>query len=166
MITVGMLAKIRRMHFRDHLSLREIAKRTGFSRNTVRSWLLQAELVQPAYSPSISPSLLDPYKDQLQACLKIGRNGIGVLRWRCFMPYRPKGSSVWASRKPTPNPEFSEPDSLGLTANGAAEFNNKTARCVGCRLMRIPALLTAKFSKMRSWSNSHERHCNRSAAIL
>ena len=34
-----MLAKIRRMHLRDGLPLREIAKRTGLSRNTIRRWL-------------------------------------------------------------------------------------------------------------------------------
>lgn len=34
-----MLAKIRRMYLRDKLSLHEIAKRTGLSRNTVREWL-------------------------------------------------------------------------------------------------------------------------------
>jgi hypothetical protein len=32
-INVGMLANIRRMHFRDKLSLREIARRSGLSRN-------------------------------------------------------------------------------------------------------------------------------------
>ena len=48
----------------------EIAKRTGLSRNTVRSWLRQTDVVQPAYSPRIRPSLLDPYKDQLQTWLK------------------------------------------------------------------------------------------------
>ena len=36
MINVGILAKIRRMHFRDGMSLREVAKRTGLSRNTIR----------------------------------------------------------------------------------------------------------------------------------
>ncbi len=39
MITMEMLGKIRRMHLRDKLSLHEIAKRTGLSRNTIRSWL-------------------------------------------------------------------------------------------------------------------------------
>jgi transposase len=38
-INVGMLAKIRRMHLRDRMSLREVSRRTGLSRNTVRSWL-------------------------------------------------------------------------------------------------------------------------------
>ncbi|SOQ09264.1 MULTISPECIES: hypothetical protein [Pseudomonas syringae group] len=31
-----MLGKIRRMYFRDKLSLHQIAKRTGLSRNTIR----------------------------------------------------------------------------------------------------------------------------------
>jgi len=31
-----MMGKIRRMYFRDKLSLHQIAKRTGLSRNTIR----------------------------------------------------------------------------------------------------------------------------------
>jgi AraC-like DNA-binding protein len=34
-----MLAKIRRMRMREGMSIREVAKRTGLSRNTVRQWL-------------------------------------------------------------------------------------------------------------------------------
>ena len=49
MITVGMLAKIRRMHLREHLSIREIARKTGLARNTVRDWLRQPRLVEPVY---------------------------------------------------------------------------------------------------------------------
>lgn len=45
-----MLGSIRRMHLRDKVSLHEIAKRTGLSRNTVRSWLRTPEEVQiPTY---------------------------------------------------------------------------------------------------------------------
>jgi transposase len=33
-----MLTKIRRMHFRDGISVREITRRTGLSCNTVRRW--------------------------------------------------------------------------------------------------------------------------------
>lgn len=36
---MGKLDKIRRMPFRDHLPLREIARQTGLSRNTVRQRL-------------------------------------------------------------------------------------------------------------------------------
>jgi DNA-binding GntR family transcriptional regulator len=34
-----LLDKIKRMHVRDKISERAIAKRTGLSRNTVRIWL-------------------------------------------------------------------------------------------------------------------------------
>ena len=47
---MGILAKIRRMHFRDKLSLREIAKCSGLSRNTLRRWLRQEEVVEPVYT--------------------------------------------------------------------------------------------------------------------
>jgi transposase len=42
-----MLGKIRRMHLRDKLSLHEIAKRTGLSRNTIRSWLRTSQGAAP-----------------------------------------------------------------------------------------------------------------------
>lgn len=46
---MDMLGKIRRMHLRDGIGIREIAKRTGLSRNTVRAWLRQPEVVEPKY---------------------------------------------------------------------------------------------------------------------
>ncbi|MDN6883902.1 helix-turn-helix domain-containing protein, partial [Variovorax sp. CAN2819] len=36
---MDMIGKIRRLHARDKLSEREIARRTGLSRNTVSKWL-------------------------------------------------------------------------------------------------------------------------------
>ncbi|RMV31928.1 hypothetical protein ALP14_200178 [Pseudomonas amygdali pv. myricae] len=44
-----MMEKIRRMYFRDKLSLHQIAKRTGLSRNTIRKWLRAPETKQPVY---------------------------------------------------------------------------------------------------------------------
>ena len=67
---MGMLAKIRRMHFRDKLSLREIAKRSGLSRNTLRRWLRQQDVTEPVYPARVSPSILDPYREQLVAWLR------------------------------------------------------------------------------------------------
>lgn len=67
---MGMLAKIRRMHFRDKVSVRDIARRTGLSRNTVRSWLREPAMVEPKYPSRVSPSILDPYKEQLVAWLR------------------------------------------------------------------------------------------------
>lgn len=65
MIKVGMLAKIRRMHFRDHLPLREIARQTGLSRNTLRHWLRKQEVVEPRYRPRAARSVTDAWADQL-----------------------------------------------------------------------------------------------------
>lgn len=38
-ISMEMMGKIRRMYFRDKLSLHEITKRTGLARNTIRKWV-------------------------------------------------------------------------------------------------------------------------------
>jgi hypothetical protein len=69
-ITVGMLAKIRRMRFRDKVPVREISRRTGLSRNTIRSWLRQSSMTEPKYPARVVPSILDPYKEQLADWLR------------------------------------------------------------------------------------------------
>ena len=66
---MGMLAKIRRMHIRDRLSVREIARRTGLSRNTIRRWLRQAGVVEPQYPKREMKSVVDPWADRLRAWL-------------------------------------------------------------------------------------------------
>ncbi|EHN3369159.1 TPA: winged helix-turn-helix transcriptional regulator, partial [Klebsiella pneumoniae] len=48
MINVAILSAIRRWHFRDGASIREIARRSGLSRNTVRKYL-QSKVVEPQY---------------------------------------------------------------------------------------------------------------------
>lgn len=65
-----MLAKIRRMHFRDGLPLREIAKRTGLARNTIRRWLRSGQS-EPVYPKRASPSRLDAYRPQLETWLRV-----------------------------------------------------------------------------------------------
>ncbi len=47
MITMEMLGKIRRLYLRDKLSLHEITKRTGLSRNTIRRWLRSPKCKAP-----------------------------------------------------------------------------------------------------------------------
>ncbi|NEX63127.1 hypothetical protein, partial [Noviherbaspirillum galbum] len=41
-----MFAKIRRMHFREQLSIREIERRTNLSRNTIRKWLREPAMTE------------------------------------------------------------------------------------------------------------------------
>ncbi len=63
------LSVIRRWALREQLSIREIARRTGLSRNTIKKYL-RAGAVEPRYSKRVSPSKLDPYADKLLGWLK------------------------------------------------------------------------------------------------
>lgn len=67
---MSMLAKIRRLHHRDGLSIREVAKRTGLSRNTVRQWLRDEGTTEPKYTRGVRVSVLDPWVEQLERALK------------------------------------------------------------------------------------------------
>ena len=58
-ITVGMLAKIRRMHIRERLSVRERVRRTGLSGNTIRNRLRQADVVEPKHPKRETISVVD-----------------------------------------------------------------------------------------------------------
>ena len=69
MIDVATLSVIRRWALREHLSLREIARRTGLSRNTIKKYL-RADTVEPRYAKRVSPSKLDPFADKLARWLK------------------------------------------------------------------------------------------------
>ena len=66
-----MLGRIRRMHLRDKVSLHEIAKRTGLSRNTVRGWLRTPEAVQlPVYSRAGGFGKVSGFTAELEQSLK------------------------------------------------------------------------------------------------
>ncbi len=73
MIDVALLSIIRRWHLRDHVSLREIAKRLGISRNTVRRYL-RSGTIEPTYSRAAGPTVLDGYAEKLSAWLKAETN--------------------------------------------------------------------------------------------
>src|SRR6185503_15566826 len=68
-IDVALLGIIRRWHIRDQVPLREIARRLGISRNTVRRYL-RSETTEPAYAERQSASAIDPYAFQLSGWLK------------------------------------------------------------------------------------------------
>jgi len=65
-IGMEMLGKIRRMYFRDKLSLHQIAKRIGLSRNTIRKWVRAPEATQPAYERCATFNKLSPFQETLQ----------------------------------------------------------------------------------------------------
>jgi transposase len=68
-IDVATLSVIRRWALREQLSIREIARRTGLSRNTIKKYL-RAGAAEPHYPRRISPSKLDPYAEKLSGWLK------------------------------------------------------------------------------------------------
>jgi transposase len=69
LIDVALLSVIRRWHLREGVSIREIARRTRLSRNTIRKYLANGTL-QPAYPKRKSPSKLDPYSEMLASWLE------------------------------------------------------------------------------------------------
>ncbi|USX23984.1 hypothetical protein NHH73_15245 [Oxalobacteraceae bacterium OTU3CINTB1] len=68
---MALLGIIRRWHIRDQIQLREIARRLGISRNTVRRYL-HLETIEPAYTERRSTRAIDKYAFQLSALLKTG----------------------------------------------------------------------------------------------
>src|ERR1039458_5457397 len=66
-----MLGKIQRMYLRDKLSLHEITKRTGLSRNTIRTWLRTSDKkTPPKYRRTDGPGKLTPFHEALEQALK------------------------------------------------------------------------------------------------
>ena len=68
MVEVEQWAEIRRLHFVLGVSIKEIARRTGRDRNTIRSALRSA--AAPRYSRPAAGSKLDPFKEEIHRLLK------------------------------------------------------------------------------------------------
>ena len=67
---MDMIGKVRRMHRRDNKSVREIARLTGLSRNTVAKWLEAPLEGQPKYRREAQPSKLTAFHEALEQALK------------------------------------------------------------------------------------------------
>lgn len=68
-IHIGLLNIIRRMYLREKLSVREIARRTGLSRNTITKYL-NAGTIEPQFTTPERQSKLDPFTEKLAGWLK------------------------------------------------------------------------------------------------
>lgn len=66
---MDMIGKIRRLHARDKLSEREIARRTGLSRNTVSKWLRAPVQEAPKYRREPRPNKLSAFEEALKQAL-------------------------------------------------------------------------------------------------
>jgi transposase len=67
MVRVEQWAEIRRLYFVKGLSIKEIARRTGRDRNTIRKALRSER--PPRYSRPARPSKLDPFKEEIHRLL-------------------------------------------------------------------------------------------------
>ena len=72
MINVAILSVIRRWRRREGMAIREIVRRTGISRNTIRKYLVN-EVVEPRYPKRNSPSKLDSLAATLSGWLAAER---------------------------------------------------------------------------------------------
>ena len=70
MIDVATLSVIRRWALREQMSIREISRRTGLARNTVKKYLRAGD-EEPRYARRASSSKLDPYAEKLSTWLSI-----------------------------------------------------------------------------------------------
>lgn len=68
MLVVEQWAELRRLHFSEGIGIRELARRFGLHRKTVRRALKRTE--PPKYSRPRTPSKLDPFKDDVHRLLK------------------------------------------------------------------------------------------------
>ena len=67
---MDLLSVIRRWRFRQGMPIREIVRRTGLSRNTIRKYL-RADTLEPVFRVSVRPSKLDPFAEKLSGWLRI-----------------------------------------------------------------------------------------------
>ena len=68
MVSVEQWAEIRRLYFVKRLSIKEIGRRTGHGRNTVRRALRSGE--PPKYRRPTRPSKLDPFREEIHRLLR------------------------------------------------------------------------------------------------
>ncbi len=68
MLVVEQWAELRRLHFVDGISIKELARRTGLHRSTIRRALRSER--PPRYERAPLPSKLDPFKDEIHRLLR------------------------------------------------------------------------------------------------
>ncbi len=68
MLDVERWAELRREHFVRGVSIKELERRTGLARNTIRTALRSA--APPSYERSKKPSKLDPFKEEIHSLLR------------------------------------------------------------------------------------------------
>lgn len=68
---MNQLGKVRRLYYRDGLTLSEIERRTGLTRKTIRRWLKEAEGVEPKYVRLAKDTKIKPFEERLTKMLEV-----------------------------------------------------------------------------------------------
>src|ERR1700722_18192801 len=127
-----LLSVIRRWHYRDHFSIREISRRTGLSRNTVRKYL-RSDTVEPKFNIPDRPSKLDPYADKLSQMLRqepqsLVADGRCSGRARITLVYAPPLDPAFGAEFVRVNLEASlKQRQAELASDGSIRFTNQIA---------------------------------------
>ena len=103
---MGMIAKIKRMYFREKLTISEIARRTSLTRNTIKTWLHKSEGSEPAYQRKPASTKLTPCVEQIRQALETDSH----------RPKRERRTAHGARRRASPAAIHGYPS---LCANGA-----------------------------------------------
>ena len=67
---MDLLSVIRRWHYRDKIPIRDISRRSGLSRNTIRKYV-RADTVEPIFKVPRRPSKLDAFAKKRTARLRV-----------------------------------------------------------------------------------------------
>ena len=135
---MALLSVIRRWHFRDGMPIREIERRTGLSRNTIRKYL-RAGTMEPKFKVPERPSKLDPFAEKLSAgcgSRRASRASSGARSSRCMPSLSP-----WALTVPTAGlPPLRAVE--GRSATRAADQRARHLRAAGlCAGRSLPVRL-------------------------
>jgi transposase len=106
----ALLSVIRRWHFREGMSIREIGRRTGLSRDTIRKYLREGT-VEPKFQVPVRPSKLDPFAVKLSGWLRIDAG-----KSRKQIEHRPM-PGAWGRRAETAKQMYAELVALGYTGH-------------------------------------------------
>lgn len=119
---------IRRWALRDQMSIREISRRTGLARNTVKKHLRSDE-TEPCYERRVSSSKLDPYAEKLATWLGIeatkSRKQRRTLRQIHTLSPKRRRSRTYPHREHLPLTKSVGQDSMENSGQTSAEFNSR-----------------------------------------
>jgi len=137
---VATLNVIRRWALRDQMSIREISRRTGLARNTIKKHL-RSEESEPKYPRRVSSSKLDPYAEKLATWLGIeatkSRKQRRTLRQIHTLSPKRRRSRTYPHREHVLLTKSVGQDSMENSGQASVQFNMILPRCSTGSFLRL-----------------------------